>query len=417
MTPTGTLYNEVLQYTFNRRTGISIIRLPLGSSDFSLSTYVYTQGLQPSTVVSKFRFDPPDYVVTILADIFALNPDIKLILSPWSPPASLKTSDALSSGYLVNATIDVAIEYYARSIQAFASAGFPIWAFTTQNEPNNGQAYPSMLMSPTQQNQIAASLRGRLGQMGLGTVLLFSHDDNYSSADEAYESVAVNSSAVDGMAFHCYKGSSDSIGEMSLNLTQSGISDKSLHMTECSGTDSNVTSTTEERWEGMLWWLTQVFFPLPDLNVQSITVWNLALDPDSGPRLPTAVCQACTSSFTISSTQQRSILDQQVTVNLQSYVLQHFSSAIADLSWLGGSQSRRVDTTKPAVTYLSSNQMACLEVQAYASSWPTNDSDRSRLSLIVLNFCNDTLSVRVAADGIGSQVTVGAGLSTYVWNA
>jgi glucosylceramidase len=95
---------KVLQKLFNPKSGIglSVLRQPMGASDFALKSYTYNDlpagqmpdGLDPK--LEKFSINHDKlYIIPILKRILEINPNLKIIGSPWSPPAWMKTTNSL----------------------------------------------------------------------------------------------------------------------------------------------------------------------------------------------------------------------------------------------------------------------------------------------------------------------------------
>lgn len=205
-------YNQVMNYLFNQRTGMTIVRVPIGSSDYSLPDLDYTladtRGSN-SDPLSMFSMQKADkYIIPILKDALARNPYLKLVLTPWSPPAWMKTNnDTGNGGRLLDGIQPVFVEYLVRSVQQFnQQLNTSVWGLNPQNEPFNTTPYPSMTMDVVTMGQVLAALRGRLAEVGLGALQLLGLEDNWSAMDTANQLVATNASALDGLAFHCYNG-------------------------------------------------------------------------------------------------------------------------------------------------------------------------------------------------------------------
>ncbi len=86
---------EALQMLFSptKGIGLSILRQPMGASDFALTEYSYDD-LPPG---QPFGASDPDlkhfsiehdraYILPLLREALALNPNLKIFASPWSPP-------------------------------------------------------------------------------------------------------------------------------------------------------------------------------------------------------------------------------------------------------------------------------------------------------------------------------------------
>jgi glucosylceramidase len=69
--------------------GLSMLRQPMGASDFALDDYSYDD-MPPGKndpELQKFSIERDQrYILPILKEILSLNPQLKIIASPWSPP-------------------------------------------------------------------------------------------------------------------------------------------------------------------------------------------------------------------------------------------------------------------------------------------------------------------------------------------
>ena len=400
-------YHSVLDYLFNRRTGINILRVPIGTSDFSPESLQYTmadqQGTQASTndtqgPLSNFNMDGAStYIIPFLRDALARNGDLKISLLPWSPPAWMKTNRAINSGSLQEGATGVLSEYLVKTVQGFKDAvGVTPWALAVQNEPSNPTAYPSMSMDNDFELAILARLRGRLAEQGLGSVQLLGHEDNYIGYAEAAALVQYNQSALDGISWHCYNGSSSLLSnyQSAVASVASGTT-KSMHMTECSGQDVEGDSTATS----LQWWMNNIFSQ-PGQGISSIVVWNLALDASNGPRLNRAYCTNCAGAIEVDKTT--------VSSNLQSILLAHHAGAASNLSRFGGSPASRVDSS------VSGDTGNCLaSTLAFRASWASKGSQR--IGLVVQNTCSRIVTTTVSLNNQQTfDVALGNGVTTVV---
>jgi glucosylceramidase len=74
--------------------------------------------------------------IPALKRALAINPELKLVGSPWSPPAWMKSSGSLIKGSLLPRFYSAFAEYFRRWIAAYEAEGLPIFAITLQNEPH-----------------------------------------------------------------------------------------------------------------------------------------------------------------------------------------------------------------------------------------------------------------------------------------
>ena len=83
--------------------GPSFTRLTVGASDFSPEHYSYddTPGNVPDPELRHFTIDyARKYVLPRMREALAINPDLKVMISPWSAPAWMKTTKNLIKGQL-----------------------------------------------------------------------------------------------------------------------------------------------------------------------------------------------------------------------------------------------------------------------------------------------------------------------------
>ncbi len=126
---------KVLQKLFDPKSGIglSVLRQPMGASDFALKSYTYDDmpAGQMDVKLEKFSINHDKlYIIPILKRILEINPNLKIIGSPWSPPAWMKTTNSLIKGRLKSGGYDWLALYFLKYIQAYKGMGVPIYAIT-----------------------------------------------------------------------------------------------------------------------------------------------------------------------------------------------------------------------------------------------------------------------------------------------
>jgi glucosylceramidase len=128
--------------------GLSFTRLTVGASDFSTHDYSYddTPGNVPDPELRHFSIEPAKkYVLPRTREALAINPDLLVMISPWSAPAWMKTTRSLIKGELVPAYYQPFADYLARTVEAFGRVGVPVSMITIQNEPDfEPDDYPGM---------------------------------------------------------------------------------------------------------------------------------------------------------------------------------------------------------------------------------------------------------------------------------
>ncbi|VVM31901.1 FIG01289895: hypothetical protein [Terribacillus sp. AE2B 122] len=228
---------QVLKELFDPKKGIGmdVIRITIGTSDFTAQDAFYTYNDIPITEtdydLSEFSIqrDIDLNIVSTLKEALKINPDIKIFASPWSPPAWMKTNNSLIGGRLEEKNTEVLAAYYRKFVQSYEAQGIPIYAMTMQNEPLLEIDYPSMYMPPEQQRELATLLRNQLDTHHLDTKL-WTFDHNFTEAWDYVTTVFEDEEAdasIDGIAFHDYAGDPKLMGDISR-----AYSDKSIHLTE-----------------------------------------------------------------------------------------------------------------------------------------------------------------------------------------
>ena len=94
---------QLYEYTMKRLfsptegAGFSFLRLPMGASDYTASANYYTYCDEPSPDLSRFSIaHDRQCIIPVLKDALGLNPDLRILGSPWSAPAWMKTNGKLT---------------------------------------------------------------------------------------------------------------------------------------------------------------------------------------------------------------------------------------------------------------------------------------------------------------------------------
>ena len=273
--------------------GMDLVRLPLGASDFALSHYTYDDMPPGRTdpTLAHFSLDHEEAeVLPVLREAVRINPDLRVMATPWSAPAWMKTSGSLIGGTLAADRVDDYARYLVRTVQELRGRGVPVRFLTLGNEPKHSPAdYPGMLMSPAQQAELASAVSSRMLLAGLADVRLIGYDHNWD--DTAFPSTLITHpaarSALAGTAFHCYAGN-----PAAQDVVHDVAPEKGIWFTECSG------GAWAPQFAGNLGWNAhQLLIGATRHWARSVLLWNLALDRDGGPH--TGGCGSCRGVVTI----------------------------------------------------------------------------------------------------------------------
>lgn len=121
--------------------GYTFCRTHINSCDFSLSNYSYID--KPNLNEFDISHDKK-YLIPMIQSALKINPNIKLIASPWSPPAFMKDNGNMNNGgKLLNTYKQLWADYLVRYTKAYKAEGIDISYMTIQNEPNAVQSWES----------------------------------------------------------------------------------------------------------------------------------------------------------------------------------------------------------------------------------------------------------------------------------
>ena len=283
---------ETLQKLFDpaKGIGLSLLRQPVGTSDFGLTDYSYDDVPpgQTDPDLKNFSIEKDNrYILPLLREALAINPNLRVMASPWSPPAWMKTSQSLIQGALLPTAYKPLANYFVRYIQAYEKAGVPIYAVTPQNEPLNvPDTYPGMNMAAGEQAVFVRDFLGpALRDARLNTkILIFDH--NWSLLHYPIELLSDPKAAasVSGIAVHCYGGTPAAQAEL-----HERFPDKDIWFTECSGGDWQKGNLLEQQ--------VRLMISTTRNWSRSVILWNLALDQNHEPHL--GGCTNCRGIVTI----------------------------------------------------------------------------------------------------------------------
>jgi glucosylceramidase len=154
--------------------GYTLARTHLNSCDFSLNLWALAETPGDYDLHSFTLAPMRKWLLPLLQDarrIAGGDANFKLMVSPWSPPAWMKTNFRMDDGGSLRREYAPAwANYFVKFAQAMAAEEkFPIWAFTVQNEPEAHQTWESCLYTPEQERDFVKNHLGpALARAGLG---------------------------------------------------------------------------------------------------------------------------------------------------------------------------------------------------------------------------------------------------------
>ncbi|WP_434751086.1 glycoside hydrolase family 30 protein [Paenibacillus amylolyticus] len=295
--------------------GLSVIRNPMGASDYARTVYSYNdlpdQHTDPELAGFSIAHDEAD-IIPLTQQALALNSELKLFASPWSAPGWMKTSGSMITGQLKPEWYSAYAEYFVKTIQSYAVHGLPIYAITPQNEALYEPAhYPGMLMlADAQADFISNHLKPAFVRNNLDTKI-FCYDHNWDRPDYPLTVLEQAGEAVDGVAWHWYGGDASAQSKV-----YEAFAGKEVHFTEGSG--GEWIPPFEQAFSNVIRTGIQI---LRNYS-KSLVLWNMALDENNGPTVPGFGQSTCRGIVQIN--QQTG----ELVYTLDYYALAHFSALI-----------------------------------------------------------------------------------------
>ena len=391
--------------------GLSFLRQPIGSSDFideQQPHYTFDDVAKGETDfdLSEFSIEHDRAeILPLLRQALELNPDLKVMGTPWSPPAWMKTNDSLIGGRMKDdpRVYQAYADYLVKFVEAYEAEGVPVYGLTIQNEPQNRNpsGYPGTDLPVRQAAEIISRLGPALRDAGLDTKI-FGYDHNWSlhpadaestppgeDPEADYPADLLESAAgrwLAGTAYHCYAGDQRRMTDLHRRFPA-----KDIWFTECSGSHGPDDPPAQFFADTLTWHARNLTVGVTRNWARSMVTWNLALRPDGGPHH--GGCDTCTGVVTVQD-------DGSVTRNAEYYTLGHLARFVDP-------GARRVASTSYGTTAWNGMPMSAAFVNPDGST-----------ALVVHNEHDDPRTVAVAVGGRSFDYTLpGGALATFIWPA
>lgn len=292
--------------------GISYLRLTIGASDLNDHTFSYNDLPEGQTDMKLEKFtlkeDEQD-VIPVMKEILAINPNIKILGSPWSPPLWMKSNHNIQGGRLLDKYYGVYAQYFVKYIQGMKKHGIIIDAVTIQNEPfNDGNTPSNQFLAKEALNFIKNNLGPAFKKAGIKTkIILFDHNCDAPEYPISILTDPVANQYVDGSGFHLYAGPITAMSKV-----HDAFPNKNLYFTEMmavSRNDFNVGNPTE-----------RIVIGATRNWSRNVILWNIAADSQNKPHTPNGGCPSCQGAISIDG--------DNVTRNLAYYTMGHVSKFI-----------------------------------------------------------------------------------------
>lgn len=277
-------------------------RTHIGSCDFSLGNYSYTTA--DDTQLAKFSIERDrEKLLPFMHECnnFAAK-SIKLMVSPWSPPAWMKDNkNLLTGGRLLPEYYADYATYLIKYLQAYQAEGFKIEYISVQNEPKAVQTWESCIYTAEEERVfIRDYLYPALVAANLTSVKIIIWDHNKERAFERPRQILSDPKVykmIHGIGVHWYSGDHFD----NLRLCKEFFPDKELIFTEgCVELSMNaptnsggneLVEVSNSPWEFGEKYAHDLIGNFNN-GLSSYIDWNLLLDTQGGPNHVGNYCSA-----------------------------------------------------------------------------------------------------------------------------
>jgi len=293
--------------------GVSYIRISMGASDLDAEVFSYCDLPKGETDKALKHFNLSKdtlHLIPIIKEALKINPALKIMASPWSPPIWMKSNGLSMGGHLLKEYYNTYALYFAKYIKAMHAKGIHINSLTMQNEPEHGGNNPSLLMTATEQKEFLRDyLCPKFKEDKINTeIVLFDHNADHPNYPISILDDPKAKAYTAGTAFHLYLGH-----ESALSTVHNAHPDKKLYFTE-------QWTGAKGSFDGDLFWHTE-HIVIGTINNWSSAVieWNLAANAKFEPHT-IGGCTECKGAFTIEG--------EEVSRNVSYYIIGHIAKFV-----------------------------------------------------------------------------------------
>lgn len=178
-------YKSYFSRTFGM--GYTLIRIPIGGTDFDFDNWVYNLHPANDTRLSNFQeLDPRDKLrnqqMRLLMNV-CKNHELKILTAAWyAPPWMRAKNDWVSTvdNQILPQYYQTWADYHVRWLNLMKRDGIPIWGLSPGNEPHTMSLYVQSFMSWNATNHgkwFAEYLKPSLKSNGYGNIKILGVDD------------------------------------------------------------------------------------------------------------------------------------------------------------------------------------------------------------------------------------------------
>lgn len=203
---------EFMQAYYSPTAGIgyTLGRTSIHSTDFSSGSYTYVADKDEALKTFSVQHDQQYRIPFIKQATAAAGGKLTMFVSPWSPPAWMKTNgEMLHGGKLLPQYRQAWADYYVKFIKAYEQQGIPIWGLSVQNEAMANQKWESCLYTAEEERDFIKGYLGpTLAKGGLGGRKLIAWDHNRDQLYQRASTILDDPEAakyVWGIGYHWYE--------------------------------------------------------------------------------------------------------------------------------------------------------------------------------------------------------------------
>lgn len=279
---------ELLTAYFDNEKGIryTFTRTNIASCDFSSASYDYVEENDAELKTFSIAHDKEFRIPFIKRAFEAADGNLKMFVSPWSPPAWMKdNNDRLHGGKLLDQYKQAWANHYIKFIEAYEAEGIPVWGLSVQNEPMAVQRWESCIYTDTDERDFVKNYLGpTLEKAGMSDKKLIVWDHNRDLIYQRASTILNDPEAAKyiwGVGFHWYETwtGSDMMFK-NLRAVHETFPDKKLVFTEGCAESFNRDAIYDWQWGEKYG-----YSMLNDFNNGTVawTDWNVLLDENGGP--------------------------------------------------------------------------------------------------------------------------------------
>lgn len=281
---------ELLSFYFGSGADYRFLRVSIDSCDFSVAHYEAMSNPDDKELASfSLRHDEMEIIPFIKRAEEKAKRKLPILLSPWSPPAFMKTTGQRNrGGKLKEEYRDMWAEYICRYIEGYQAHGLTVKYVTVQNEPNATQSWDSCIYTGEDERVFVRDhLAPALKKHNLDTgVYIWDHNKErvYARALETIKGDTID--LIEGVAFHFYTGDHFN----ALDLVQKHFPDKKLIFTEgCM--EYSRPDVGRDTWQHAMKYAHEYIGDI-DHGTTMLFDWNIYLDQEGGPNHVQNFCSA-----------------------------------------------------------------------------------------------------------------------------